>query len=279
MQRSLLVRAVIPLVSTSIATCQLLSSPTAMDPCRSYPFDNKSFALKLDSKTYPRVAFDGLRNSKTASNVLPEGSRLFLAGVGMQKQNVLFVIPNDICLVGLHISEPLLHKAGSCLKTKGCLVDTLLNHRESENTKAPVATVAVTLKFITTVSRKQIMDLFKEALPSPGSDEAFLSMFSQFVSSFGMLRGDELTFFWYENTNTLVLRKKLLNGAQVMTVSDQSVDIDVGLLKRKLLAKLLHLSHASLASAPTGAATNPSPFSPDLMGCVRTHIDDIDIYR
>lgn len=262
-----------------IAFQYVSSNPASMDPCRSYPFDNKSFALNVNSNIYV-----GNNDHGRSRDCIP-GIPLFLAGVGVQKQNIFFVLPTEICLMGLYLSEPLMYKTRQCLKSGGNLVEALLSHREVEEKRQnnwiaappthmePKVSIALTLKFTSTVSRKQVMELFKDAQPSSltndtdgSSHEVFLSMFSQFLSSSGMRLGQELSFFWYENENKLVIKKKLLNNVQIMVLTDHTEGLDVRKLRNKLLAKMLHLSQ-------------DSSFTTDLIDSVRTNIDLIEMQR
>jgi hypothetical protein len=266
MHRSGIVRVVAPLAATAVGG-YFVSSPARMDICRSYPFDNKSLPLKVSSKTFPRT-----KTPRSPPPVFPDGSLLYLAGIGIQKQTVLFVLPVETCLLGLHLSETLMEKTRQCLQSGASLVDTLLNHRESPHKKGEdaKATIAVTMKFTTTVSRKQFLDLFREALPSKGSDEVFLSELSQFISNTGLVKGDQVTFVWYENEDKLMIRKQFLHGSSVMSLSSET--LNVGELKRKLLARLL-------SQAPSTPSDTGGSFSHDLLDCVRQHINEIDIHR
>ena len=185
------------------------------------------------------------------------GDNLILAAVGMRRKN-LIVLEVDVYLIGLSLSPTALGDAKlwkSQEKTCDPLAEILLQKqtpRSSSNDNEII--VSISLKFVRSVTKPQMVQAFQEALLGCNKDATaeFNEALDRCIDrEKGLQKGDVLNFEW-------------TTGGGFVVSSDQHVSreiVDVGLAQRLLEVYV----------------DDSRTVSVDLVKCIRDHVDQIQV--
>ncbi len=179
-------------------------------------------ACDFDAKGFPSaLTFPGPKKTTPLS----------LAGVGMRRKN-LYIMEVDVYLVGFYMGKDAIAAAKKWSAAQGSLQETLITDAFAGKGD-PMA--AVTLKFVRGVGQDAIVEAFNEAFKGldPEAIVCFKEATKKAIGEKGMKEGEEFSFFWFGDSNGLVVAK---NGAAIEQVPNTKA---VKELEKRLLGVYL----------------------------------------
>ena len=174
----------------------------------------------------------------------------------MRRKN-LYIIEVDVYRVGLSLSEAVVKEVKHSLsdgKFSAPLAETILSSQTPPKSKAEDAsTAAVTLDFVRTVSIKQMVQAFDDALL--GCEKAAIAAFSQGLykvihEGAGFKEGDKLRIYWQKS------------GGVILTCGDKVSDV---IYNKELSRRLLEVYVDDARSV-----------SKDLIKCIKDNVHEVE---
>ena len=235
--------------------------------CSSYPFDNNRFPLKLKLN---------LHNSN---------SYLHLIGVGLQGDRMMGIVPFSLWCSSIHVDSNTL----KLLRTKSIendLIPILSTTSNIQNSETPKE-VLLTIKFVRTLSRKQVLDSFRSGMITNENTRAgtvaitniFIQEIMKLISSDGVHKDDCISFYWNNNNSNnnramvipansnsattssqIVIQRKNINAIKTITIEGSEY------IQKQLLYFLLY-----------NTTTTTTNIGTELLKCIVHNINEIVI--
>lgn len=175
---------------------------------------------------------------------------LALAGVGMRRKN-FYIVEVDVYITGLYLSSIALKAAKSCVaQGPTCQLAEEIIKKSVSGNRASAA--CITLNFVRTVTKSQVVDAFNEAFEGlPAAEiEKFRKTLADTVGDAGMKAGEQVVFTWLSG-----------GGLMISTTADNASCISSPALEQRLLEVYLDPKRT---------------VSPELVKCVNQHIGQIE---